>query len=77
MTAVLVDGLQIVPGYHLEVRLGKGGFGEVWRAIGPGKVPVALKIIAAKGSKSSEREFKSLELLRELRHPNLLPVQAY
>ena len=77
MTAVLADGLQIVPGYRLEVRLGKGGFGEVWRAIGPGKVPVALKIIAAKGSQSGEREFKSLDLLRDLRHPNLLPVQAY
>ena len=77
MTAALADGLQIVPGYRLEVRLGKGGFGEVWRAIGPGKVPVALKIIPAKGSESGEREFKSLDLLRNLRHPNLLPVQAH
>lgn len=77
MMAVLAGGLQIVPGYRLEARLGKGGFGEVWRAIGPGKVPVALKIIAAQGSLSGEREFKSLDLLRELRHPNLLPVQAY
>lgn len=77
MTAVLADGLQIVPGYRLAARLGKGGFGEVWSAIGPGKVPVALKIIAAKDSLSGEREFKSLDLLRDLRHPNLLPVQAY
>ena len=77
MAAVLADGLQIVPGYRLEVRLGKGGFGEVWRAVGPGKVQVALKIITTKGSRSGEREFKSLDLLRDLRHPNLLPVQAY
>lgn len=77
MLATLADGVQIVPGYRLEKRLGKGGFGEVWRAIGPGKVPVALKIIEAKGSSTGEREFKSLDLLRDLRHPNLLAMQAY
>ncbi|MFM9961607.1 MAG: protein kinase domain-containing protein [Planctomycetaceae bacterium] len=77
MTTELADGVQIVPGYRLEIRLGKGGFGEVWRATGPGRVPVALKIIAAKGSRTGEREFRSLDLIRDLRHPNLLPVQAY
>ena len=77
MPVALSDGLQIVPGYRLEIRLGKGGFGEVWRATGPGKVPVALKIIEVKGSAAGDREFRSLDLVRELRHPNLLPVQAY
>ena len=77
MPVALSDGLQIVPGYRLEIRLGKGGFGEVWRATGPGKVPVALKIIEVKGSAAGDREFKSLDLVRDLRHPNLLPVQAY
>ena len=77
MPVALSDGLQIVPGYRLEKRLGKGGFGEVWRAVGPGKVPVALKIIVVKGSEAGDREFRSLDILRDLRHPNLLPVQAY
>lgn len=77
MTTALSDGIQIVPGYRLDRRLGKGGFGEVWRAIGPGKVPVAMKIIEAKGSVTGDREFRSLALLRDLRHPNLLPIQAF
>ncbi len=77
MTGTLVEGLAIVPGYRLVQFLGKGGFGEVWKATGPGRVPVALKVIELKGSKAGEREFRSLDLLRDLRHPNLLPLQGY
>jgi serine/threonine protein kinase/tetratricopeptide (TPR) repeat protein len=77
MRRTLSEGITIIPGYRLVQFLGKGGFGEVWRATGPGKVPLALKIIELKGSRAGEREFKSLDLLRELRHPNLLPLQGY
>ncbi|GEM_PF-1908549 len=77
MHLTLSEGLTIVPGYRLVQFLGKGGFGEVWRASGPGRVPVALKVIELKGSKTGEREFRSLDLLRDLRHPNLLPLQGY
>ena len=73
----IAEGVQIVPEYRLEKRLGKGGFGEVWKAIGPGKVPAALKIILVKDSEAGQREFRSLDLLRNLRHPNLLPIQGY
>lgn len=73
----IAAGVQIVPEYCLEKRLGKGGFGEVWKAIGPGKVPAALKIIVVKDSEAGQREFRSLDLLRNLRHPNLLPIQGY
>ena len=34
-----------IAGYKLVERIGVGGFGEVWRAIGPGGFPKAVKIL--------------------------------
>jgi len=58
MMPMLGTGVEIVPEHFLEKRLGKGGFGEVWKAIGPGKVPVALKIIEVKDSTAGARRFR-------------------
>jgi hypothetical protein len=54
-------------------RLGRGGFGEVWKAIGPGGVAVALKFIRL-DDKAGAVEQRSLDLIRNIRHPNLLAL---
>jgi serine/threonine protein kinase len=64
-----------VPGYRLEGFLGAGSYGEVWKAVGPGGVPCALKFISM-DSKSGLKEFRSIRLVKKLQHPNLCPVQA-
>src|SRR5262249_23632453 len=41
----LRPGAEPVPGFRLEARLGKGGFGAVWRATAPGDLRAALKFV--------------------------------
>jgi serine/threonine protein kinase len=70
--------LPVTGGYKLLSRLGSGTFGEVWRAEAPGGVPVALKIIFRPlGDEDARRELESLELLKRLRHPFLVPIHQF
>jgi hypothetical protein len=65
-------------GYQLLERIGSGQFGEVYRALAPGGVPVAVKrIIRSMDDESSRRELKALERVRELSHPFLLQTHNY
>lgn len=65
-----------IAGYTLESRLGIGGYGEVWRAIGPGGLPKAVKMLFGQmDGPQADAELKSLELMRELRHPFLLSIE--
>lgn len=69
----LAPGQERVPDYVLRKRLGSGGFGEVWQAEGPGGFNVALKFVDT-GGKTGKIEARSLEVIKHVRHPNLLSV---
>ena len=60
-----------VPGYRLIERLGRGGFGEVWKAEGPGGFKVALKFVPL-AEQVGPVELRALQIIREIRHPHLL-----
>ena len=68
-------GEEAVPGYRLVRRLGSGNFGEVWQAAAPGGTQVALKFMSL--DDKGLREFRSLKLVKRIRHPNLVPLMAY
>ena len=68
-------GDEPVPGYRLIQFLGKGQFGDVWKAVGPGNNEVALKIIDLVGGEG-HRELTALQQIKSIHHPNLVPVFA-
>jgi serine/threonine protein kinase len=71
------EGDEPVTGYQLVEYLGRGGFGEVWRATGPGGVQMALKIIRDLDRKKGGKELRALRLLKNIRHPNLVPLTGF
>lgn len=78
MSQEFTVGCEPVPGsgYRLLEVLGRGGFGEVWKASAPGGSEVAVKIIRL-GGREGRKEFKALQLVKRVRHPNLVPTIAF
>jgi serine/threonine protein kinase len=65
-------------GYQLLQRLGRGAFGEVWRAEAPGGVHVAVKIIHRPlDHEAAQKELQSLNRIKGLRYTYLLQTQAF
>lgn len=70
--------LNVASGYVMIRQIGRGNFGEVWLSEAPGGVEVALKLVAIpSGRRVRQIELRSLDLMKRLRHPFLLQVQAF
>jgi tetratricopeptide (TPR) repeat protein len=72
------EGDEPVPGsgYRLTDFLGRGGFGEVWKASAPGGTEAALKIIQLGGTEG-RKEFRALQLVKKIRHTHLVPIFSF
>src|SRR5262245_46106583 len=71
----MMSGVEPFPGYRLTQMLGRGAWSEVWRATGPGGRQLALKLIPSQDPKASVREIRALQVVRQLKHPNILRTE--
>jgi hypothetical protein len=70
--------IQSGEGYRFIERIGAGTFAEVYRGEAPGGIPVAIKrLFKPMNADEAQRELHALDLIKTLRHPFLLAVQAY
>jgi formylglycine-generating enzyme required for sulfatase activity len=67
----LRPGARPIADFQLLHRLGRGGFGEVWKAAGAGGIDVALKFIRLDDGAGAVEQ-RSLDLMKNLRHAHLL-----
>ena len=66
-----------MPQHKLVRLLGRGGYGEVWAAKGPGGMECALKIVRNLEGTQGNQEYRSLKLIRELDHERLIRLRAF
>src|SRR5262245_49550240 len=73
---MLTSGMEACPGFKLTKRLGQGGFGVVWEAVGRDGKKVALKFLNLKHQPqgAAANEIKLLLTLRDLKHPNVIQL---
>jgi serine/threonine protein kinase len=83
MAVPLSSRTEPIPGYKLLERLGRGGFGEVWKCEAPGGIHKAIKFVygdldtAGEDGKPAEQEFKALARVKQVRHPFILSLERF
>ncbi|WP_419189103.1 protein kinase domain-containing protein [Stieleria marina] len=74
----IAAGHEPITGYVLEELIGRGGYGEVWRASAPGGMKKAIKFVYGNiGEKRTEQELKSLERIKGVQHPFILGLERF
>jgi serine/threonine protein kinase len=76
MKSSYTQGDEPVPGFQLVSFLGAGPMSQVWKAVAPGGTSAALKIIRL-NSQAALKEFCSIRLFKQVRHPHLVPLMAF
>lgn len=69
------EGDRLVTGHRLIQFLGRGNFGEVWKATAPGNTFTALKFLNLEQTQGRS-EYRAIQPLKNIRHANLLQMTA-
>ena len=70
------ENAEPIPGYVLIERIGRGGYGEVWKATAPGGLLKAVKFVhGCLDGKRASGELKALNRVKAVSHPFLLSLE--